>query len=76
LIGNALAGCEHPELVARLAELVAVEDVAQSLSEGKATKLFLPRDPSNLFGLAATLSETLGTDSGTGHPEDNTESSP
>lgn len=59
MIGDAIAESERPELVAKLAELVVAQDVAHSLAEGKATKLFLSDDHRSLFGLAAALGELL-----------------
>ena len=59
LIGEALANCSNPELVTKIAELIAAEDVAQSLANGRATKLLLPQDTAGLFGLGAALKETV-----------------
>lgn len=65
LVGEALASSPNPELVARLAELIAAEDIAQSLADGRATKLFFPQGAAGVLSLAAALSEALRTDQGT-----------
>ena len=59
LIGEALAQCENEEQVVKLAGLVALQDVAQSLGDGKATKLFLPQNMGDIFSLVAGWKETL-----------------
>ncbi len=59
LIGNALANCKYPELVVKLAGLTALEDVAQSLGNGRATKIFLPHNLGDLFSLVAGWKEIL-----------------
>jgi len=60
LIGEALAHCEDKELVVKLAGLVALQDVAQSLGDGKATKLFLPQSIGDIFSLLAGWKEATG----------------
>jgi len=59
LIGEALAQCENKEMVVKLAGLVALQDVAQSLGDGKATKLFLPQNIGDIFSLVGGWKETL-----------------
>jgi len=59
LIGEALAQCQTPELVVKLAGLIALQDVAQSLGEGKATKIFLPHNLGDIFSLVAGWKEIL-----------------
>lgn len=59
VIGEALAQCEDKELVVKLAGLVALQDVAQSLGDGKATKLFLPQSIGDIFSLLAGWKEAL-----------------
>ena len=59
LIGEALATCPVKELVVKLAGLVALQDMAQSLGDGKATKLFLPHSMGDVFSLVAGWKETL-----------------
>lgn len=59
LIGEALSQCEHTELVVKLAGLVALQDVAQSLGDGKATKILLPQNMGDIFSLIAGWKEAL-----------------
>ena len=59
LIGEALSQCEHTEHVVKLAGLVALQDVAQSLGDGKATKLFLPQSIGDIFSLIGGWKEML-----------------
>lgn len=59
LIGAALAKCPDKELVVKLAGLVALQDMAQSLGDGKATKLFLPHSMGDIFSLVGGWKETL-----------------
>jgi regulator of protease activity HflC (stomatin/prohibitin superfamily) len=58
-IGEALAQCKYPQLVAKLAGLVALQDVAQSLGDGQATKIFLPQNLGDIFSLVAGWKEML-----------------
>ena len=58
-IGDALAQCKYPQLVVKLAGLVALEDVAQSLGNGKATKIFLPQNLGDIFSLVTGWKEIL-----------------
>lgn len=58
-IGEALAKIETRELVVKLAGLMALQQVAQSLADGKATKLFLPQGIGDIFALAAGWKEAL-----------------
>lgn len=59
LIGEALAQCKYPQLVTKLAGLVALQDVAQSLGDGQATKIFLPQNLGDIFSLVAGWKEVL-----------------
>jgi hypothetical protein len=59
LVGEALAQCEYRDLVAKLAGLMALQQVAQSLADGKATKLFLPQGIGDIFSLAAGSSASF-----------------
>ena len=59
LIGQALAQCQDKELVVKLAGLVALQDMAQSLGDGKATKLLLPHSMGDIFSLVAGWKESL-----------------
>jgi hypothetical protein len=59
LIGEALAKCEQRELVVKLAGLMALQEVSQSLAEGKATKLFLPQNLGDIFSLVGGWKEVL-----------------
>ena len=61
LIGEALAQCENDELVVKLAGLVALQDVAQSLGDGQATKVFLPQNLGDIFSLVSGWKEALQT---------------
>ncbi|MCG3154665.1 MAG: hypothetical protein DKINENOH_01259 [bacterium] len=58
-IGEALAHIETRELVVKLAGLMALQQVSQSLADGKATKLFLPQNLGDIFALIAGWQETL-----------------
>jgi hypothetical protein len=57
LIGEALAKCENPELIMKLAGLMALQDVAQSLADGKATKFFLPQSLGDIMSLLSVWKE-------------------
>ena len=59
VIGEALAQCENPDLVIKLAGLSALQGVAQSLADGKATKLFIPQSLGDIFSLVAGWKETI-----------------
>ena len=59
LIGDALAHCTNPELVVKLAGLVALQDVAQALGDGKATKIFLPQNIGDIFSLLAGWKDVI-----------------
>jgi hypothetical protein len=59
LIGEALAQCKCPQLVVKLAGLDALQDVAQSLGDGQATKIFLPQNLGDIFSLVAGWKEIL-----------------
>jgi ActR/RegA family two-component response regulator len=60
LIGEALKTCEDKDLVVKLAGLAALQNVAESLANGKATKLFLPQNLGDIFSLVAGWKEALG----------------
>lgn len=66
LIGDALAQCENPDLVVKLAGLVALQDVAQALGDGKATKILLPHNMGDIFSLIAGWQEVLTKPQGAG----------
>jgi len=72
LVGEALAQCKCPQLVVKLAGLVALQDVAQSLGDGQATKIFLPQNLGDIFSLVAGWKEVMekpqGGSSATGTP--------
>ncbi len=59
LIGEALAQIETRDLVVKLAGLMTLQQVSQSLAEGKATKLFLPQNLGDIFSLIAGWKEAL-----------------
>ena len=59
LIGEALEQCGDKDKVVKLAGLVALQDMAQSLGDGKATKLLLPHSMGDVFSLVAGWKETL-----------------
>lgn len=58
-IGEALAQIETRDLVVKLAGLMALQQVAQSLAEGKATKLFLPQSIGDIFALVGGWKDVL-----------------
>jgi regulator of protease activity HflC (stomatin/prohibitin superfamily) len=58
LIGNVLSESDKSEQILQIAQLFAQEDVAQSLADGKATKLFLPQSIGDIFSLIASIKET------------------
>jgi regulator of protease activity HflC (stomatin/prohibitin superfamily) len=60
LIGEALARVQNPELVMQLASLSALQEVAESIANGKATKLFLPQRMGEIFSLVGGTQEVLG----------------
>jgi len=62
-IGEALAQIENPELVVKLASLVALQQVAQSLGDGKATKLFLPQNMGDIFSLIGSWQDIVNPSS-------------
>jgi len=66
LIGEALAACHNPDLVVKLAGLVALQDVAQALGDGKATKILLPHNMGDIFSLVAGWQEVLTKPQGSG----------
>jgi hypothetical protein len=57
VIGDALAQCEHRELVVKLVTLMTLQEVSRSLADGKATKMFLPQSIGDIFSLFAGLKE-------------------
>jgi len=59
VIGEALAQIETRDLVVKLAGLMALQQVAQSLAEGKATKLFLPQNLGDIFSLIGGWKDAL-----------------
>lgn len=60
LIGEALPECEDEDLVVKRAGLVALQDVAQWLGDGKATKLFVPQNIGEIFSLVRGWKEAGG----------------
>jgi hypothetical protein len=59
LLDQALASAKNPDLVLKLAGLMTLQQVAKHLSEGQATKLFLPADVSGVFNLLTMLRESF-----------------
>jgi hypothetical protein len=59
-IGEALARLDRPELVLQMATLMALQEVAKQLANGKATKLFVPHGLGDLLSLAGSLQGMLG----------------
>ena len=57
LIAEVLSQCKTPELAVKLAGLVALQDMATSLGDGKATKLFLPHSIGDIFSLVSGWKE-------------------
>jgi hypothetical protein len=60
LIGEAFAAIKQPELVIKLISLEALQKVAQSLGDGKATKLFLPQNLGEIFSLLGSWKDLTG----------------
>lgn len=60
LIGQALAATQNPELVIKIIALEAVQKTAQSLGDGKATKIFLPQNLGDIFSILASWQEIAG----------------
>jgi hypothetical protein len=58
-IGETLAQIETRDLVVKLAGLMALQQVSQSLADGKATKLFLPQSIGDIFALVAGWKDVL-----------------
>lgn len=63
-IGEALAEIENPELAVKLAGLAALQQVAKSLGDGKATKLFLPQNMGDIFSLIGSWQDVVGAPEG------------
>jgi regulator of protease activity HflC (stomatin/prohibitin superfamily) len=59
LIDQALANAKNPDVVLKLAGMMTLQQVAKYLSEGQATKLFLPADVSSIFSLLTMLRESF-----------------
>jgi ActR/RegA family two-component response regulator len=59
LVGEALAKCQEPELVLKLAGLATLQDAAKALADGRATKLFLPQNMGDIFSLVGGWKEIL-----------------
>ena len=57
IVGEVLDKCENRELVVKLASLVTLQDVAKSIGDGQATKLFIPHNLSDIFSLVGGLKE-------------------
>ena len=70
LVGEALAQLTNADQVLKLAELMALQQVAQSLADGKATKLFLPHNLGGLLSLLGSAQEAIaGAPNGGGTAE-------
>ena len=63
LIGEALASVPNANQVIEIAKLHALQQVAESLGDGKATKLFIPQSLGGLFSLLGASKEILDTPS-------------
>jgi len=61
-IGEVLAENKFPEKLIQIASLTALQGVAQSLGEGKATKVFIPQNIGDIFSFVGALKEILKTD--------------
>jgi hypothetical protein len=61
LIGEALAAIPNAGLVIEIAKLHALQQVAESLGEGQATKLFIPQSLGGLFSLLGSAKEIVET---------------
>ena len=66
LIGEALATVQTPDLVVKLAGLRALQQVAQSLGDGRATKIFVPQSMGDIFSLIGGMQETHTSAKGAG----------
>ena len=73
LIGQALATTQNQELVIKFLALEAVQKTAQSLADGKATKIFLPQNLGDIFSMLASWQEIAGKKKNSEQPsaEDN-----
>ena len=61
LIGEALASIPNADQVIEIAKLHALQQVAESLGDGKATKLFIPQSLGGLFSLVGASKEIVDT---------------
>ena len=59
LIGEVLSKSQIPDKIIQMATLIALQGVAQSLAEGKATKMFIPQNISDIFSVIGILKEVL-----------------
>jgi len=57
LIEKVLAESKFPEKLIQIATLIALQGVANSLAEGKATKMFLPQNMSDIFSILGVVKE-------------------
>lgn len=60
LIGEVLNENQFPDKLIQMATLIALQGVAQSLAEGKATKMFIPQNIGDIFSVVGSLKEILG----------------
>ena len=61
LIGEALASIPNANLVIEIAKLHALQQVAESLGDGKATKLFIPQNLGGLFSLIGSFKDLVNS---------------
>ncbi len=57
LIGEALEQCQNRDLLAKFAGLMALQEVSQSLADGKATKIFVPQSLGDIYTLITAWNE-------------------
>ncbi len=50
LIGEAIGSLRNPELAVAMAKLDSLERISASIADGRATKLFLPREVGQILG--------------------------
>lgn len=60
-IGEALAAIPNADLVIEIAKLHALQQVAESLGDGRATKLFVPQNIGSVFSLLGVVKDLTGT---------------
>ena len=57
MIDDALANASQPELLKKILTLETAQNMARSLADGKATKLFLPQSLGEVFSVLGVLKE-------------------